>query len=139
MNYGRSTKSYKTLILLSEFISTQTKFKLFQDKLENVSVLVLVCCGAGAVGSSGFGRHSGRGTSVIRLCPVGWKNFFCRMEKFFLPTGKNFPDNLKKFSFRQDTNECPTFLFLNAFQSQKSRQPERHNRLTKTKLFIFQA
>ena len=62
-----------------------------KSSLKNVNVLVLVCCGAGAVGSSGFGRHSGRGTSVIRLCPVGRKIFSSWKEELFLVEGKTFP------------------------------------------------
>ncbi|EAX81144.1 hypothetical protein TVAG_008330 [Trichomonas vaginalis G3] len=68
------------------------------------------------------------------------ENFLVELqEKFFLPTEKVFPDNWKSSSFRQDTNECPTFLFLNAFQSQKNRQTQHHNRLTKTKHLHFYA
>ncbi|KAI5539561.1 hypothetical protein TVAGG3_0019030 [Trichomonas vaginalis G3] len=43
----------------------------------------------------------------------------------FLPTGKVLPSDRKSSSFRQDTNECPTSLFLNAFQSQ--RNLKNHN------------
>ncbi|EAX83371.1 hypothetical protein TVAG_462240 [Trichomonas vaginalis G3] len=65
------------------------------------------------------------------------KSFSFQQKKFFLPTGKVFPDNWKSSSFRQDTNECLTSLFLNVFQSQKNRQPQHHNRLTKTKHLHF--
>ncbi|EAX82852.1 hypothetical protein TVAG_050570 [Trichomonas vaginalis G3] len=66
------------------------------------------------------------------------ENFLVELqEKFFLPTGKIFPSNRKSSSFQQDTNECLTSLFLNAFQSQKNRQPQHHNRLTKTKHLDF--
>ena len=70
----------------------------FKTSLKNLSVLVLVCCGAGAVGSSGFGRHSGRGTSDIRLCPVGRKDFSCWKEGLFLLERNFFPSGRKDFS-----------------------------------------
>ena len=38
------------------------------------------------------------GTSAIRLCPVGRKNFSCRMEELFLSERKIFPVGRKNFS-----------------------------------------
>ncbi|EAX76198.1 hypothetical protein TVAG_407870 [Trichomonas vaginalis G3] len=69
--------------------------------------------------------------------PDNWKSFSFQLEKFFLPTGKVFPSNWKNSSFRQDTNECPTYHQPSPFQSQKNRQPQHHNRLTKTKHLHF--
>ncbi|EAX78242.1 hypothetical protein TVAG_534580, partial [Trichomonas vaginalis G3] len=84
-----------------------------------------------------FVRKPFKFSKIENFFPDNWKNFSRQLEKNFPTTGKIFPDNWKSSSFRQDTNECPTFLFLNVFQSQKNRQPQHHNRLTKTKHLIF--
>ncbi|EAX81683.1 hypothetical protein TVAG_060940 [Trichomonas vaginalis G3] len=66
------------------------------------------------------------------------ENFLVELqEKFFLPTGKYFPDNWKSFSIRQEELFHPTYHQPSPFQSQKNRQPQHHNRLTKTKHLHF--
>ncbi|KAI5536212.1 hypothetical protein TVAGG3_0423210, partial [Trichomonas vaginalis G3] len=62
--------------------------------------------------------------------PDNWKKISRQLEKFFLPTGKVLPSNRKSSSFRQDTNECPTYHQPSPFQSQKNRKLQNHNRLT---------
>ena len=79
-----------------------------KSSLKNVSVLVLVCCGAGAVGSSGFGavgwwyvRTFVCVLSEGKFFPVVGKFFSCWKEKFFLSFDQKVL-NFRKFEWFTD-------------------------------------